>query len=105
MNEAIAEQPQSRGFYSRHRKAIGFLVLSLIACGVLSYQFLLHPQPTTPKSTSQTTPVVVGWGGIRMDEVSTTSSGNPPSRAFPGQTASDMERSEEHTSELQSPDH
>ena len=91
MNEAIVDQ-RARGFLSRHRKAIGLLVLALIASGVFSYQFLLHPQtPITPKTTPQTTPVVVGWGGIRMDEVSTTNSSNPPSRAFPGQTASDME--------------
>jgi PKD repeat protein len=36
-------------------------------------------------------PLVIGWGGISLNEVSRFASGNPPSQAFPGQQASDME--------------
>jgi hypothetical protein len=33
----------------------------------------------------------VGWGGVALNEVSRTASGNPASSVFPGETASDLE--------------
>jgi PKD repeat protein len=38
-----------------------------------------------------TRPVVIGWGGISLNEVARFAMGNPPSQVFPGQQASDME--------------
>jgi len=38
-----------------------------------------------------TRPVVIGWGGISLNEVARFATGNPSSQVFPGQQASDME--------------
>jgi len=51
-------------------------------------------QPITVLPTSGgggTGPLVIGWGGISLNEVARFSSGNPPSNVFLGRQASDME--------------
>jgi len=82
------DQKAPRGFLSRHSRALGVLALALVAMGVFIYPFLTHHPESLANAT---TPVVVGWGGVRLDEASRTDSGNPSSRVFPGQTASNME--------------
>ncbi|HYY92709.1 MAG TPA: cellulase family glycosylhydrolase, partial [Candidatus Dormibacteraeota bacterium] len=43
-----------------------------------------------PSSNNSSVPVLVGWGGVRMDE-SVAGSGATPSAVFPGESASNME--------------
>src|SRR3989442_1604914 len=47
--------------------------------------------PTSNGGGSGAGPLVIGWGGISLNEVARFSSGNPPSNVFLGQQASDME--------------
>src|SRR5438093_1250241 len=51
-----------------------------------SQSLIVLPAPTGGGSV----PVLVGWGGVRMDE-SVANSGGVPSAVFPGESASDME--------------
>src|SRR5437773_1131494 len=51
-----------------------------------SQSLIVLPAPTAGGSV----PVLVGWGGVRMDE-SVANSGGVPSAVFPGESASDME--------------
>jgi len=49
-----------------------------------------QPLIVLPASTGGAVPVMVGWGGVRMDE-SVAGSGGASSAVFPGESASDME--------------
>src|SRR5467141_532076 len=55
-------------------------------------QTAISSQPLTvlPASTGGSVPVMIGWGGVRMDESQAGSSGTS-SAVFPGESASDME--------------
>jgi len=57
------------------------------------------PTPCTPSCPAQQPPVMIGWGGLRLDSATTTCSSvcyhnstYVASNAFPGQNQSDMER-------------
>ncbi len=46
---------------------------------------------TAAQSNAQPAPVIVGWGGTRLDETVSHDPSNPPSNVFPGEQASNQE--------------
>ena len=53
---------------------------------------------TVPRSSA--VPVIVGWGGTRLDEIVTYDGTNPPSDVFPGEQASDQEIQVRHLASM-----
>jgi len=73
-------------------KASGAFIISLNATDNTGSTVRTSQSITVlPISSGGSKPVVIGWGGISLNEVSRIANGNPPSQVFPGQQASDME--------------
>ena len=80
-----ATRPTGR-FRSRRNIVGAVLIIAFAVSGVLLYSMITgHHTPV-----SSTTPILVGWGGVKMDE-SSTGSGGTLSAVFPGEYVSDME--------------
>src|SRR5436305_4891896 len=80
-----ATRPTGR-FRSRRKIVGAVLIIAFAVSGVLLYSMITgHHTPV-----SSTTPILVGWGGVKMDE-SSTGSGGTLSAVFPGEYVSDME--------------
>ena len=80
-----ATRPTGR-FRSRRKIVGAVLIIAFAVSGVLLYSMITgHHIPV-----SSTTPILVGWGGVKMDE-SSTGSGGTLSAVFPGEYVSDME--------------
>ena len=80
------ETRPTRRFRTRRRIIAAVLIIALAVSGVLLYSMITgHHTPD-----SSTTPILVGWGGVKMD-ASSTGSGGTLSAVFPGEYVSDME--------------
>ncbi len=73
-------------FRSRRKIIAAVLIIALAVSGVLLYSLITGHHTSVPI----TTPALVGWGGVKMDE-SITGSGGTLSAVFPGEYVSDME--------------
>lgn len=87
MSTSSNETQLSKGFFSRNRRALGVLLV-VLAVGLGLVFVLRHPTPSIVTLSFQP---IVGWGGANLGEVSKTAPGNPASKVFPGQTATDLE--------------
>src|SRR5437899_6445850 len=67
------------------------MLCALIAAGAFAPSRLGNTNVLTTYNTSTASaPIVVGWGGVRLDE-SQANSANPASQVFSGESASNME--------------
>src|SRR5437773_4078373 len=76
-----------RRFRSRRIIMVTVFIIALAVSFAFLYSLLDGNHPTVPSPR----PTLVGWGGVALNEVTRTASGNPVSSVFPGETASDLE--------------
>src|SRR5436309_3704120 len=86
MSDSGAETRPVGRFRSRRNMIVAVLIITLSVSGLLIYS--LFTGHHTALSSTRT--VLVGWGGVKMDE-SQAGSGGVSSAVFPGEYASDME--------------
>jgi len=67
------------------------MVAVLIIALAVSFAFLYSVLDGHHTNVPSPRPSLVGWGGVALNEVTRTASGNPVSSVFPGETASDLE--------------
>ena len=87
ISDSSIEKTSTRRFRSRRVIIVAVLIIVLAVSFVFLYSLLDGHHTTIPN----TRPVLVGWGGVALNEVTRTASGNPVSSVFPGETASDLE--------------
>src|SRR6266581_6708871 len=86
MMSGSGETGSAGRFRSRRKIIAAVLIIALAVSGVLLYSLITGHHTSVPI----TTPALVGWGGVKMDE-SITGSGGTLSAVFPGEYVSDME--------------
>ena len=86
MSDSGAETRPVGRFRSRRNMIVAVLIITLSVSGLLIYSLFTGHHT----ALSSTRPVLVGWGGVKMDE-SQAGSGGVSSAVFPGEYASDME--------------
>ncbi len=72
------------------------LALLLVSSALVGFPVAFRPPDTAPvhagiNAAQSSAPVIVGWGGTRLDESSTFDSSNPTSQVFSGEQASNQE--------------
>ena len=87
VSDGSIEKRSTRRFRSPRVIMVTVLIIALAVSFAFLYSLLDGHQTTVPN----TRPALVGWGGVALNEVSRTASGNPSSSVFPGETASDLE--------------
>src|SRR2546427_12553473 len=86
-NDRSIEKRATRRFRSRRAMMVTVLIIALAVSFAFLYSLLDGHHTTAPSPR----PSLVGWGGVALNEVTRTASGNPVSSVFPGETAIDLE--------------
>ncbi len=86
-SDSSIEKRATWRFRSR-RVIVATVVIIALAVSFAFLYSLLDGHHTTAPSLR---PALAGWGGVALNEVTRTASGNPVSSVFPGETASDLE--------------
>ena len=86
-SDSSIEKRATRRFRSRRAMMVTVLIIALAVSFAFLYSLLDGHHTTAPSPR----PSLVGWGGVALNEVTRTASGNPVSSVFPGETASDLE--------------
>ncbi len=86
-SDSSIEKRGTGRFRSRRVIMVTVLIIALAVSFAFLYSLLDGHHTTAPSLR----PALAGWGGVALNEVTRTASGNPVSSVFPGETASDLE--------------